>query len=86
MTTPKIPKEVKTAHLAGEAVLLHLGTKAYFKLNDTAAEAWKGLERGEDEAGLVARLVAAFDVAPETARQELRTLLDDLIARGLLTK
>lgn len=80
----RVLKDVMAAHLAGEAVLLHLGTKAYFKLNDTAAEAWKGMEAGEDEDRIVARLVAAFDVDADTARAELRTLVAELAARGLL--
>ena len=82
----RVPKDVMAAHLAGEAVLLHLGTKAYFKLNDTAAEAWKGMEAGEDEDRVVERLVAAFEVPPETARAELRSLAAELTARGLLTQ
>ena len=41
-----VPDEVLTAHLEGEAVLLHMDTKNYFRLNATAALLWKGLERG----------------------------------------
>ena len=80
----KIPKEVMTAHLAGEAVLLHTGTKAYFKLNDTAAELWKGIEAGEDVDGVVARLTAAFEVDATTARTEVLRVLSELEVRGLL--
>ena len=80
----RVPKDVMAAHLAGEAVLLHLGTKAYFKLNDTAAEAWKGMEAGEDEDGVVRRLVGTFDVTAETARAELQALAAELRSRGLL--
>ena len=80
----KIPSEVMTAHLNGEAVLLHLGTKAYFKLNDTAAELWRGLEAGEDEAAIVARLTGTFEVAPEVARTEVRRIMGELVERGLL--
>lgn len=80
----KIPKEVMTAHLAGEAVLLHTGTKAYFKLNDTAAELWKGIEAGEDVEGVVRRLTAAFDVDAATARTEVMRVISELEVRGLL--
>jgi coenzyme PQQ synthesis protein D (PqqD) len=86
VTTPprKVSAEVMTAHLEGEAVLLHLGTKAYFKLNDTAAEIWKGLEAGQDDEALVARLTAAFDVDAATARTELARVVGELTTRGLL--
>ena len=82
--THRIPKEVVTAHLSGEAVLLHLTTKAYFKLNDTAAELWRGLEAGEDEPAIVARLTGTFEVAPEVARAEVRRIMGELVDRGLL--
>jgi hypothetical protein len=80
----RIPKEVMTAHLAGEAVLLHTGTKAYFKLNETAAELWKGIEAGEDVERVVARLTAAFDVDAATARAEVVRVIGELETRGLL--
>jgi hypothetical protein len=86
MTAPvrKVSTEVMTAHLEGEAVLLHLGTKAYFKLNDTAAEIWKGLEAGESNDALVARLTAAFDVDAATARTETERVVGELTTKGLL--
>jgi coenzyme PQQ synthesis protein D (PqqD) len=86
MTAPvrKVSTEVMTAHLEGEAVLLHLGTKAYFKLNDTAAEIWKGLEAGEDDEALVVRLTTAFDVDAATARTETARVVGELTSRGLL--
>jgi hypothetical protein len=80
----KVSKEVMTAHLEGEAVLLHLGTKAYFKLNDTAAEIWKGLEAGESDDALVARLTAAFEVDAIEARAETVRVVGELTAKGLL--
>lgn len=83
---PRVPPDVMTAHLDGEAVLLHLKTKAYFKLNDTAAELWKGLEAGEDENAIVARLTSKFDVDAETARTESAKIIEELRSRGLLDR
>ena len=82
----RVPPDVMTANLDGEAVLLHLKTKAYFKLNDTAAELWKGLEAGEDEAAIIARLTAKFDVDAETARTESNRVIEELRSRGLLER
>jgi hypothetical protein len=84
--TYRVPADVMTAHLKGEAVILHLGTKAYFQMNDTAAELWRGLEAGEDEAAIVARLTAAFQVPAEQARPEVRRIIGELLARGLLAE
>lgn len=80
----KVSPDILTAHLEGEAVLLHLGTKAYFKLNATASAIWKGIEAGEDEVALVARLTGGFTVDPAEARVELRRTIEDLRNRGAL--
>lgn len=80
----KVSPDILSAHLEGEAVLLHLGTKAYFKLNATAAAIWKGIEAGEDEDTLVARLVGGFEVDEDQARTELHRTVADLRERGML--
>jgi len=73
------------AQLEGEAVLLHLGTKRYFRLNETAAEVWAALEAGVgDPRGLTDWLCERFDVTPEEAGAEVVRLLGELEARGLV--
>lgn len=66
------------AQLAGEAVILHLDTKRYYRLNATGAEVWKGIEAGEDREALTRRLVREFTVERETAAAEVDRLLDRL--------
>lgn len=83
-TTYTVPEEVLAAHLEGEAVLLHMETKDYFRLNATAAVVWKGLERGLDRAGLLDALLEQFDVEREAASAELDRLLGELTARKLI--
>jgi hypothetical protein len=74
------------AQLEGEAVLLHLGTKRYFRLNETAAEVWAALEADVgDRRGLTDWLCERFDVTPEVAGAEIDRLLGELEARGLVT-
>jgi hypothetical protein len=86
MTEPtwRVPDDVLTAHLEGEAVLLHMETKDYFRLNETAAVVWKALERGRDRAAIVAELVEGFDVDAAEAAEELDRLLAELAGRGLV--
>jgi len=81
---PKASPDVLAAHLEGEAVLLHLGTKQYYRLNETGAAIWKALERGLDEPAIVAELTREFDVAAETAAEEVRRTVAELGERGLL--
>ena len=83
-TRYSVPGEVLAAHLEGEAVLLHMDTKEYFRLNATAACVWKGLERGLDRQGLVDELCANFEVEPGPAADELDRLLGELRRRHLL--
>ena len=79
-----VPGEVLAAHLEGEAVLLHMDTKDYFRLNATAACVWKGLERGMDRDALVDELCAHFEVEPGSAAAELDRLLGELEERRLI--
>lgn len=75
---PKVAKNVYAAQLAGEAVILHLDTKRYYRLNATGAEVWKGIESGEPREALAERLVREFTVDRETAAAEVDRLLDRL--------
>jgi hypothetical protein len=79
-----VPGDVLAAHLEGEAVLLHMDTKDYFRLNATAACVWKGLERGLDHDALVNELCANFEVEPPAAAAELDRLLAELEQRRLI--
>jgi hypothetical protein len=80
-----ISKDVLAAHLEGEAVLLHLETKQYYRLNETAAVIWKGLEAGLTPADIVGGLVKDFEIDAATAHAELDRVLGELRARGLVT-
>ena len=87
MSDPKryrVPSDVLAAHLEGEAVLLHMDTKDYFRLNATAACVWKGLERGLEHQALVEALCAGFEVEPDAAAAELDRLLEELESRHLI--
>jgi len=84
-TTYTIPDEVLTAQLEGEAVLLDLQTKRYYRLNATAARIWKGVEDRLEPNQIVSVLMEEFAVAQTTARAETDRTLRDLRARGLLT-
>jgi hypothetical protein len=79
-----VPDDVLAAHLEGEAVLLNMDTKDYFRLNATAAVVWKGLERGLDREGLLGELCTQFDVERDVASTELDRLLGELSQRGLI--
>jgi hypothetical protein len=83
-TDPSISRDVVVAHLDDEAVLLHLGTKRYFRLNATGAAIWRALEQGCDVAATVASLVEDFEVDPTTAEAEVQRVLRELRERDLV--
>lgn len=78
MTKHVVSPNVLAAGLAEETVLLHLGSKRYFRLNATGALLWKGLEQGLDHAALVERLTSEFDVDASVAASEMTRLLAEL--------
>ena len=82
----KPSSDALTAHLEGEAVLLHIGTKQYFRLNRTGAHIWKALESGMAPDAIAASLVAAFEVSDDDAREAVRSLLAELVAGKLVTE
>lgn len=82
--THVVPDEVLAAHLEGEAVLLHMDTKHYYRLNATAAAVYRGLERGLGREALLDDLCAHFEVERPVAAAELDRLLGELEERGLV--
>ena len=59
----RIRDDVLTAQLQGEAVLLDLQTKRYYRLNATGAMIWKGVQDLLDSHAIVDALVRATDQA-----------------------
>lgn len=74
----KTSSDILVAHLEGEAVLLSLKSKRYYRLNETGAVIWKGLEDGLEPDAIVAQLTNRFDVDPDVARREFDEMVSDL--------
>jgi hypothetical protein len=76
--------DVLAAHLDGEAVLLDLSSKRYFRLNTTGATIWRELEAGRSTQEIADTLVSRFDVDQTMATDAVENLLAELAERGLL--
>lgn len=80
----RVSDDVLAAHLHGEAVLLNMETKNYYRLNETAAVVFRGLERGLGRDALVQELCASFEVGRAEAAAAVDSLLAELAERGLV--
>jgi hypothetical protein len=81
-----VSPDVLATHLEGEAVLLHMGTKQYFRLNRTGAHIWKALEKGTGAAAIAQSLAETFDVSAAEAESAVRAMLDEFAANALISE
>jgi hypothetical protein len=80
----KSSENVLAAHLAGEAVLLNLADKNYYRLNETAALIWSEIEKRSDREQIISRVVDSYDVSVEQAAAEIDEVLGELLSRRLI--
>jgi Coenzyme PQQ synthesis protein D (PqqD) len=81
-----LKETVVWADVEGELVLLEPETGAYYALNETGADVWRQLAAGPaGEQDLLDRLVDGYAVEPSVAAADLRRLLVELEASGLVT-
>jgi outer membrane protein assembly factor BamB len=66
------------------AVVLHMGTKRYYSLNETGTFVWRRLEDGVARAEIVAQVVDAYDVGIAEAEMAVARLLDELVQEHLI--
>ncbi|HEY0242788.1 MAG TPA: PqqD family protein [Gemmatimonadaceae bacterium] len=78
--------DVLAAHLAGEAVLLNLLDKSYYRLNETAAAVWAGFEKGESRDQILAALIEQYSVEKDVVERELDSVIDEMKTRKLLVE
>ena len=78
--------DVLAAHLAGEAVLLNLEDKSYYRLNETAAVIWASLERGESREVILEKLANEYEGEKNLIALELDQVIDDFKTRKLVVE
>ena len=84
MKSYAIPAEVACASVEDGAVVLHMGTKRYFSLNETGAVIWGMLEADVSLADIPRRLSEGYDVGVDEARIEVDGLITLLGEKNLL--
>jgi hypothetical protein len=76
LSTP-VPQEdvVFTDFEGGEGILVNLNTKQYFKLNETGALIWRGLENGRTVEDIVSEMQSHYEVTRDHALKSVDKLL-----------
>ena len=79
-----VSKDVLFQEVAGETVLLDLGSEAYFGLDEVGTRIWSLLNDGRNSAEMVAALLEEYDVEREVLEQDVQDLLASLVEAGLV--
>jgi hypothetical protein len=81
----KLDPEVVFTEVEGkEAVLLHLGTKMYFSLNETGVFIWRMMSDGHTPEEVSKKLQEEYEITPEKANESVAALMNDLAKEKLI--
>ena len=84
MTKYRRHADLRLTALAGEGVVLHLGERRYFTVNETGLTILNALESPRNFDELVSSVLAEFEVEPDVASETTRAFLDRCIASNLV--
>jgi hypothetical protein len=76
---------INEAELPGELILVDLGTRKMFSLNQTSTAIWRALD-GCTDAELASYVATSFDVARNQAETDVRALVANLEEAGLVVR
>jgi PqqD family protein of HPr-rel-A system len=82
----RIPEDVLSRDLDGEAVLLDLRSGKYFGLNGTGARVWALLKDGLERPEIAKVLTEEFEVDEDRARADVDAFIAALTDRGLIRR
>ena len=68
----------------GEAMIVDLQTKQYYRLNETAALIWRSLENGKGVNEIIEELQSRYEVSREHATSSVDALFSKLASRNLV--
>lgn len=76
--------DIRLTSLEDEGVVLHLGEKRYFTVNETGLVLLEALKSPRSFAELVAELLREYEVSEETAAETTRAFLDHCMATAVV--
>ena len=85
MTTRyRVHPELRLTSLEGEGVVLHLGTRRYFSVNETGLTILEALQPEATVPEMVTALTNRFEVTEAHAQESVRTFLERCLAAHLV--
>ncbi len=70
----------------GEAIIIDLATGVYYSMQGIGGLIWSMIDARQSVGAMHDRIVATFDVDPDEARRDLHSVLDQLLAEGLVQR
>lgn len=83
-TTYRRAPGVLLREIDGELLLLNTDTDSYFGLNPSGASMYQHLADGATIQDTIKAICADYSISDEVVTNDLETLVDQLLARGLL--
>ena len=80
----KVPDQVLISGLQGESVILNLNSERYFGLDDVGTRFLTVLTSASSIQSAYETLLNEYDVEGETLRQDLISIIEQLVDQGLV--
>jgi len=79
-----VPPHVLLQQVGEESVLLDLKTETYFGLDAVGTRMWEALTKAPTVDAAYHELLGTYEVDPNRLRQDMETLIENLVGKGLL--
>lgn len=70
--------------LGGEAIILNLQSGVYYGLNEIGAQIWTLIQQPKTLKEIQTKILDTYDVEPDVCLQDLKDVLQDMEAAGLI--
>ena len=80
----KVPDDVLISNLQDESVILNLNSERYFGLDNVGTRMFSVLSESNSIEAAYERLLAEYDVDPQLLREDLTSLIENLLQQGLV--
>ena len=77
-------KDQVSCDLAGEVAILNVKSGVYYGLDPVGARIWKLVQEPREVVEIQNAITGEYDVEPKQCAQDLVTLLEKLLAEGLI--